>query len=174
MISRISKGYWVWGQFDPGSTKQIASLYKKINKKLNGPNFDVHLTISGPIAYEEELHTPIFKNLSSSLPKFKIQLDGLGYKDEFFQSLFLNVVENQDLKKLKMLVDRNFNLNEAGYFPHISLFYGKADEGTKINIVNKSTPPKQVLLDKISVVKVDEEIKSWKVLKSYQLLENTP
>jgi len=174
VIPRISKGYWIWGQFDPESTKQTKSLYQDINKKLCGPDFDIHLTMSGPIPYQEELHTPMLESMSSRFKKFTIQLDGIGYKNEFFQSLFLNVVENQELKNLKKLIDKNLNIKEAEYFPHISLFYGKAENSSKIDIVNQSKPPTQVLLDKISVVRVNEEIKSWKVLKSYPLLENIP
>ncbi len=174
MIPRVSKGYWIWGQFDLESTKQITSLYQNINKKLCGPNFDVHLTVSGPLPYQEELHTPILETISSRFTKFTIKLDGIGYKDEFFQSLFLNVVENKELKNLKMLIDKNFNIKEAEYFPHISLFYGNAENSSKIDVLNESNPPTQVLLDKISVVRVNEEIKSWKVLKSYPLLENIP
>ena len=54
MSSRISKGYWIWGQFDANATDLITSLYQEINNKLNGPNFDIHLTISGPFNYDEE------------------------------------------------------------------------------------------------------------------------
>ena len=55
MNLRISKGYWIWGQFDTNTTDLINSLYKEINNKLNGPNFDIHLTISGPFKYDEEI-----------------------------------------------------------------------------------------------------------------------
>jgi len=170
---RVSKGYWIWGQFDLESTKQITPLHQGINKKLCGPNFDVHLTISGPVPYQEELHTPVLESISSRFIEFSIQLDGIGYKHEFFQSLFLNVVANKELKNLKKLIDRSFNIKRAAYFPHISLFYGNTDKNSKIDIVNESKPPISVVLDKISVVKVNEEIKSWKVLKTYPLLKNS-
>lgn len=169
MISRISKGYWIWGQFDPESTREITSLYQDINNKLYGPSFDVHLTLSGPFLYQQSLHEPIFNSLPSRFSKFKIQLDGIGYKDEFFQSLFLNVAESQDLINLKALIDKSFKLKGSEYFPHISLFYGMVDSISKNKIIKESKPPRQALLDKISVVKVDEEIKSWEVLKSYHL-----
>ena len=171
MISRIPKGYWIWGQFDAESTKLITSLHQNINNELSGPKFDVHLTISGPFLYKEEAHTQIFESLSERFGKFNIQLNGIGKKNEFFQSLFINVTENETLKKLKNSIDHSFNIDRVEYFPHISLFYGNADIVIKNKIINKSKTPKHVMLDRLSIIKVDEEIKSWKVLKSYSLFE---
>ena len=173
MISRIPKGYWIWGQFDIKSTKLITSLYQNINNELNGPKFDVHLTISGPFLYKEEIHTQIFESLSERFVKFNIQLNGIGLKNEFFQSLFINVVENETLKDLKNSIDHSFNIDKVEYFPHISLFYGIADIALKTKIINELKTPKHVILNRLSIVKVDEEIKSWKVLKSYSLFQNT-
>ena len=170
---KTSKGYWVWGQFDSQSTKQITHLHQRVNKKLNGPNFDVHLTISGAISNQEDLNRPILDNLSNQIPQFKVQLNGMGYKNEFFQSLFINVLENNNLKNIKRLIDKKFNLNEDQYFPHISLYYGNAGQDSKVACLNELKLPNEVVLDKISIVKVDEEIKSWTVLKSYSLLQNT-
>ena len=65
MNSRISKGYWIWGQFDTNTTDLINSLYKEINNKLNGPNFDIHLTISGPFKYDEEEQKELFDPIPS-------------------------------------------------------------------------------------------------------------
>ena len=173
MDSRISKGYWIWGQFDTQSTQLLTSLYQKINNKLNGPKFDVHLTISGPFPYEEEMHTRIFESLSERFEQFNIKLNGMGQKNEFFQSLFITVAENETLKSLKNNIDQRFNLDKAEYFPHISLFYGIEDTTLKKEIISELKVPKHIVLDKLSIVKVDEEVKSWKVLKFHSLLQNS-
>jgi hypothetical protein len=36
MAARITKGYWIWGQFDIATTNDIIALYEKIKQKLNG------------------------------------------------------------------------------------------------------------------------------------------
>ena len=172
MISRISKGYWIWGQFDIKSTKLLTSLYQNINNKLDGPKFDVHLTISGPFFYNKEIHTQVFESLSERYAQFNIQLNGMGHKNEFFQSLFINVVENEILKTLKNSIDQSFNIEKVSYFPHISLFYGNKDTALKTETVKGLKIPKHVRLDRLSIVKVDEEVKLWKVLKSYSLFQN--
>ena len=171
MNSRISKGYWIWGQFDTNATNLINSLYQEINNKLNGPNFDIHLTISGPFNYDEEKQKETFKVISSEFNEIDLQLKGIGKTDEFFRSLFIDVAKNENLNNLKDCFESKFNINSPKYCPHISLFYGTEDDATKNEIIRKLKVPKSVIMDKISIVKVDEEIKSWEVLKSYSLFK---
>ena len=173
MNSRISKGYWIWGQFDATTTDLISSLHQGINNKLNGPNFDIHLTISGPFNYDEEKQKETFNVISSKFNQIDLQLKGINKTDEFFRSLFIDVAQNENLDSLKDYIDSNFNIHSSEYCPHISLFYGIKDDAIKNEIIRKFEAPKSATMDKISIVKVDEEINSWEVLKSYSLFENT-
>jgi len=169
--SRISKGYWIWGQFDINTTDIITSLYQEINNKLNGPNFDIHLTISGPFNYDDETQRETFEVISSKFNEIDLQLKGINQTDEFFRSLFIDVAENENLNDLKNYIDYSFNINAFQYYPHISLFYGIKDVAIKNEIIKKFKTPNCAIMDKISIVKVDEEIKSWEVLKSYSLIK---
>tara|TARA_B110001452_G_C15093599_1_gene381454 strand:+ start:266 stop:781 length:516 start_codon:yes stop_codon:yes gene_type:complete len=169
VISRISRGYWIWGQFDIKSTKLLSSLYQTVNKELNGPKFDVHLTISGPFPYKEDTHTKIFENLTNKFGKFNLQLNGIKHSSQFFQSLFIDIIKNKNLNNLKDSVDQSFNKHQIEYHPHISLFYGIVDDVTKKEIIRNLKTPKNVILDRLSIAKVDEENKSWKIVKSYSL-----
>ena len=171
MNSRISKGYWIWGQFDSKATDSITSLYQEINNKLNGPNFDIHLTISGPFNYDEEKQKETFKVISSEFNEIDLQLKDINKTDEFFRSLFIDVAENENLNALKNYIDSNFNINAVEYFPHISLFYGLEDAATKDEIITKFKTPNSAIIDKISIARVDEEIKSWEVIRSYSLFK---
>tara|TARA_Y100000992_G_C21029614_1_gene379675 strand:- start:85 stop:603 length:519 start_codon:yes stop_codon:yes gene_type:complete len=169
--SRISKGYWIWGQFDANTTDLINSLYEEINNKVNGPNFDIHLTISGPFNYYEEKQKEIFEVISSNFNQIDLQLNGINKTDEFFRSLFIDVAQNEDLNNLKNCIDNNLSINSFDYCPHISLFYGIEDDVIKNEIIKSFKTPKSAIMDKISIVRVDEEIKSWEVLKSYSLFK---
>jgi len=169
--SRISKGYWIWGQFDANTTNLINSLHKEINNKINGPNFDIHLTISGAFNYDAEKQKEIFEVISSNFHQIDLQLNGINKTDEFFRSLFIDVAQNEDLNNLKNYIDKNFNINSLEYRPHISLFYGIEDDAIKNEIIRSFKTPKSAIMDKLSIVKVDEEIKSWEVLESYSLFK---
>ena len=47
--SHFKKLYIYGGQFEDSSLKELTALKDNINQKLNGPNFEPHLTLSGPI-----------------------------------------------------------------------------------------------------------------------------
>ena len=49
MLRRISKAYWVWGQFVDSDMVYLDRIKSLINKKLKGPNFNIHLTLLGPL-----------------------------------------------------------------------------------------------------------------------------
>lgn len=83
--------------------------------------------------------------------------------------MFLKVIENKELKKLKETIDSHFNLREDLYFPHISLFYGDIKREKKIEIINDLEAPRKIILDKLSIVRVDEDLQSWQIIKSYCL-----
>ena len=64
MNPEISKGLYVWGEFDQDSAHLLKSQKTKVNEKLSGPDFDVHLTLCGPINYNEGDDRKNFLNLS--------------------------------------------------------------------------------------------------------------
>ena len=75
----------------------------------------------------------------------------------FFRSLFIDVAQNEELNNLKNYIDNNFSINSFEYSPHISLFYGIEGDAIKNEIIRRFKTPKTAIMDKISVVKVDED-----------------
>jgi len=160
---------YVWGEFDQESAHLIRSLKKKVNEKLLGPNFSVHLTLSGPINYNENNDRKTFQNLCNSFSKLKIKLNGIGYKENYFQSLFL-VVENLDeLNSLKKSIDAETGVASKEYFPHVSLFYGSANEDLKKNLCKELVIPNEIYLEKISLVKIHKNIEQWETFETFYL-----
>ena len=41
---RISKAYWIWGQFSEKDTLYLNSIKDNVQISLKSPKFDVHLT----------------------------------------------------------------------------------------------------------------------------------
>ena len=169
MNSEISKGLYVWGEFDQESAYLVESLKKKVNKKLLGPNFKAHLTLSGPINYNENDDRKTFQNLCNSFSKLKLKLSGIGYKENYFQSLFLVVENTDELNSLKKSIDAETGVASREYFPHISLFYGSANEDLKKNLCKELVIPNQIYLEKISLVKIHKNIEQWETFKTFYL-----
>ena len=121
---RISKGIWIWGLFDPYVETKIEEIKSIVNKSFNGPYFNAHLTLSGPISNLDYEVLSNFYNLENTLKSIEIKNLGYGMKEEFFQSLFLKIMASPELKKLKSFLDNNFWIEKTPFFPHVSLFYG--------------------------------------------------
>ncbi|MFL2780149.1 MAG: hypothetical protein ACJ0HI_03740 [Gammaproteobacteria bacterium] len=169
MNSEISKGLYVWGEFDQESAHLVESLKKKVNEKLLGPDFDVHLTLSGPVNYNESHDRKTFLNLSKRFSKLKLKLSGIGFKENYFQSLFLVVENSDELNSLKKSIDTETGVAFKEYFPHVSLFYGSANEDLKKNLCRDLVVPNEIYMEKISLVKIHKNIEQWETFKTFYL-----
>ena len=66
---RISKAYWIWGQFSKKDTLYLNSIKDNVQISLKSPKFDIHLTLCGP--YEKLDHDFLF-NLNNLSPFISI------------------------------------------------------------------------------------------------------
>ena len=167
---RFSKGFWIWGQFNENSTRALENAKKSVNEILNGPTFNVHLTLCGPFGHFDSPELKKLSNISKRFDLFKIYLEEVQTKEEFYQSLFIKIIEKKDLLEFKKHIDSEFIMPNKNFFPHISLFYGKETEEKKTEAISKiMNMNNSFVLDKISLVDVDEKINAWKILKTYSL-----
>jgi len=169
---RSYKEFWIWGQFNDISTKVLKKAKNEVNKNLNGPTFNAHLTLSGPFASFENTSMEKLQKLSNKLNPVKLYSEGIQTKGEFFQALFIKIHLRDDLLEFKRCIDNEFQKQEKGFFPHISLFYGNETAEKKKREAKKIVNLKDnFIMDRISLAEVDEKISSWKVVKTYSLFK---
>ncbi|MGE4658302.1 MAG: hypothetical protein AAEI08_05140 [Gammaproteobacteria bacterium] len=167
---RISKAYWIWGQFDEYSTKELTKLKSQVDHFLQGPFFDVHLTLSGPMKNIDKSIVDLFYGLKEQINKIEIQCVNYGCKEKYYESLFIEIFKSKTLLKLKKILDDTFKLESKYFFPHVSLFYGEEHESKKSFITSKLPKiSKQLYLNKISLVEVDEQIELWKIIHQVKM-----
>ena len=167
---RISKGYWIWAQFDSSSTQRLLKIKNELENLIKGPVFDTHLTLSGPLKGLDQKSKKKFLDLKEHLRKVEIEIHDYGFKKKYFESLFIEVRKSKELLNFKKFVDSKFNLKAEVYFPHISLFYGLENESTKLDVINQLPQlPENISIDKLSLIKVDEHIKLWQVVQQIEL-----
>ena len=169
MNSNISNGLYIWGQFDIASTELISLLQREVNNDLQGPEFEAHLTLTGPVNYELDICKNSLEELCNRFAEFSISLNGIGFKDKFFQAFFLKVHYSKELEALKKATDQIFGLSPNEYFPHISLYYGSALQSQKEACSESLLPPSSVLINKISLVKIHEDIDEWDIVQTFSL-----
>ena len=82
---------------------------------------------------------------------------------------YSNSLFSKELEALKLATDQSFGLSPKEYFPHISLYYGSALQSQKEECSRSLLPPTSVLLNKISLVKIHEDIDEWDIVQTFSL-----
>ena len=168
---RISKAYWIWGQFSEKDTLYLNSIKDNVQISLKSPKFDIHLTLCGP--YEKLAHDFLFNlnNLSNKNQSIILNLEKFDFSDEKFKSFFIKTNKSIELNNLRNNI---YNLSKFAckndYDPHISLAYGNHKKYNKDILISKMPKLRRmILLSKISLVYVNEELNIWRILNNYNL-----
>jgi len=172
MSEKNNKRYSIWGEFDEGSTSAIRQIQEKVNLSLGGPLFKSHLTLSGFFNINSEILEDI-QRFSLKQKKILMETQSYGMKDTFFQALYIEIEKSESLTGLKKNLDKTLLKNNGEFFPHISLFYGLEDESRKQLVIDKlPVLPEKILLSKLSIARIEDDIKAWEVVHSFPLVEN--
>ena len=162
MENRISQGYWIWGQFDKDSMDELKLIYKKVNEVFNGPFFNVHITISGPLISINNNIIDNFYSLKKKFQSIELDLNRYLFSEDIYESFFIDVQNSKILMNFKCNIDREFNILNNNYKPHISLFYGEESKNNKKKLIYELPKlPNYVNLYKLCLVKIDENINKW-------------
>ena len=170
-MERISKAIWVFCEFSDMDSKYLNNIKFKAQNILKSPKFDVHLTLAGPFQTIDQLAISEIKKIVQFQNQIKLNCLDYYYKNEFFESFYISLDESKDLNYMRNQI---FIIQDVSprfeFFPHISLAYGNHSEIDKIELKKKLPKIKKTLLiDKISIVDVNEEIKSWKIINRFKM-----
>ena len=160
--------YSFWAIFNNKQQRQLENLKKKINNELKGPYFPIHMSLCGELLEDKrELINKIKKNLSK-LNKFSIETNNYGYKNTYFQSLYIKVIKNTKLASQKKIIDNIFNRQTRFFNPHISLYYGLKSNIVKKKIISNLPKLKKTIKVKNLCLALNEEKKlKWKIIEMF-------
>tara|TARA_Y100000590_G_C15560104_1_gene954407 strand:+ start:54 stop:563 length:510 start_codon:yes stop_codon:yes gene_type:complete len=158
--------YSIWATFDNKNQIYLQKIKKKINKKLKGPNFPIHITLSSGFAgTEKNITEKIIPALFKS-GQFYIDTNKYGYKNTFFQSLYVNVKKNKDLISKKKIIDNILNCKKKSFYPHISLYYGLKNNAVKKQVISKLPElKKKIKVTNLCIAINNEKKLKWKIVK---------
>ncbi len=168
---RISNAYWIWGQFSLRDTLYLSSIKNNVQLFLKSPRFDAHLTICGPY---KKINSEFLLNLNHISRKNKsiiLNLEKFDFCDEIYKSFFIKTSTSFELNNLRNTIYKVSKFDRKKKFePHISLAYGNHKRCNKNILISKMPRLRsEILLSKISLVYVNEELNIWKILHSYDL-----
>lgn len=171
---RISKGFWIWGEFSYEDTKYLNKIKEKVNSVLKSPKFSIHLTLSGAYKEINKSFLEELRFLSKNNYELKLKLKGFEFKENVFESFYISLVYQDNLKDLRKKFSKLNKLTLDGkYNPHLSLAYGNHNLSDKIDLISILPELKSsILMTNISIVEVNEEINLWKVLERFKLKSN--
>ena len=111
----------------------ISNIKKIVNSKLKGPDFQIHVTLTGPLLKYDEETNLILKNLCSETKNFKINLECYELTKEKYTALFIKIHESKELLNLRLNLEQKLKIDNSNYYPHISLYYGLVENIKKKN-----------------------------------------
>ena len=172
MIESNKKTYYIWGEFSHTDFTSLNRLQKRVNDLFNGPDFIVHLTLSGPFYDLDEATIGGIEDLAVTNNMIEMTTNGYGIEDNIFQSFYIQIKKSSELINLKRRLDDLLNIKPKDFNPHISLFYGNIRQTLKQEVISKlNTPPEVITLDRISIVEIVDDVESWEVLYTYPLIQ---
>lgn len=134
-VEPLGKGYALWLVPEEPIFTLLARKISRLSQKLSTPLFEPHVTLLGGITAPEEEIVGKLASLASWLRPFRIELEEIGYCDEYFRCLFFSVVRTDPVIKAHRAARETFNLrHKEVYMPHLSLFYGRLRVDTKMGI----------------------------------------
>ena len=166
---RISKGFWIWGQFEDKDMFYINTLKKKVQFKLNSPFFEPHITLAGPFKTIDISFIDFIKNISQSNQSVRLNLLQYRFENETYRSFYIAVSNSKNLLYLRnKIIKKNKLLNCEIFNPHISLSYGDHLFHLKKELISQLPLLKNFInLTRLSIVDVDEQINQWKIIERF-------
>ena len=103
------------------------------------------------------------------LNTFSIEVDNYGFKNTFFQSLYIKVKKTNELILRKKIIDGIFNITTTNsYAPHISLYYGEENNKKKKEIISKLPKLKKIIkIRNLCLALNDEKKLRWKIIETF-------
>ena len=162
-MARLNKAFWIWCEFSYIDTEYLIEIQNKVQSKLRGPKFKIHLTLAGPFDEIDQSSIDEIRTYCSQNSPIELKLIKYDYQEKFFQSFFVVVSQS---KKLNDLRNAMFKINHQEpskqFLPHISLAYGDYEKTVKENLIASLPCLKtSLLINKVSIVEIGENITLW-------------
>ena len=171
---RYPKSFSIWLMPNAKIFKTFKQKIKVISNHFGGPVFDPHVTLVSSFLGDKNLLIEKTKIMSKKIKPFNIYLDKIGYMDEFFRSLFMNVISDRNFNLARVLALNELNefqKNNINYIPHMSLAYGNFSIAQKENMIGIIKElPNEFYVDNIFLAFNDEINLKWEIVKKFKLM----
>lgn len=159
-------GYAVWLIPDDETVTYLQDKIKMLCNRCNTPEFPAHITLVSGLKDNTDILCDRLNKLADMHKPFSLSITRAGYRDTYFQNLFIHVEENTALKSIRKNAFKTFNqeqLESKTFMPHFSLLYGHLaqeekewilmDIGHEFNI--------QCTIKSVQLIKTEGKVEQW-------------
>lgn len=115
----------------------IQQRINKLSEKYQTPSFEPHVTLLSGIRYGETELIQLTETLAGALKPFDLLLTKAGYRDKFYQSLFVHIKKSKELMNAYETALQLFGYEaDEEFIPHLSLLYGDLSREEKERILS--------------------------------------
>lgn len=133
----IRAGIWIRPTGE--ALERILKVVRLAHKEAGGPAIHPHITLLSGAETTRASAEVKLKHLSQRIRPFKVKLGAIEWRDDFFRSLYATVELSDELAAAQRDAYDAFDMNPAPpYEPHLSLAYGKIDEGVKKRVAGQA------------------------------------
>jgi 2'-5' RNA ligase len=162
--------YFLWLTPTESVLRQLQALIDSLAREHGGRSFEPHITLLSRLqGNATDIETRVAQ-LAAGFAPFALQCPTLGWSDEYYRCLYINVetdpylvsLYNQARAEIPHAVDKDFA-------PHISLVYGDLAEHAKLKIVAavQDIYPKRVPVDRLSIYQAPGGPETWQLVKDF-------
>jgi len=166
-----AKGVSLWLMPRGPVHEDLTRVIRDVGARSHGPVFEPHVTLVPGVEGDVDRILLATARLAARTAPFEIRLESLGWRDEYFRCLFVEVRQDPELMVLARSAREMLGLPpEPSYFPHLSLLYADLDASSKPETARLVPPrPAGFPVRAIHVYETRGPVSSWERLASFGL-----
>lgn len=116
---------------------RIQQRINKLSDQYDTPSFEPHVTLLSGLRYGETELIQLTETLAGALSPFELLLTKAGYRNKFYQSLFVHIKKSDELMNAYNTALQLFGREaDEEFIPHLSLMYGDLSQKEKERILS--------------------------------------
>ena len=176
MDTDTAKKYSLWMRPFGDTAFSLQQHIKKLSEKYDTPIFEPHITLLGGLERGETELTQLTDTLAGALDPFDVLLTNAGYRERYYQSLFVHVKKSTELMEARRIAEKLFDVDsEEEFMPHLSLMYGDFGRDEKERILSRMGREFHIRFEVHSLLLIDTTGKpdQWKKIHSSEFRKHS-
>lgn len=166
--------YSIWGVPSSSTHRNLESTIKQLASEHGSPAFSPHITLVGDTSLPKNQLEDAMSVATTLRPGVLFKLGTIGYSQNFYKAIFVNTIEDQDLKLLRNELLTRLSLDYGEYKPHMSLLYGVYAVSILRHIaINTVVPDSSVKIARLDLVPITPDPSEWEAIYSAPMSLNS-